>query len=218
MAEDTLTIVYSDSSLKRLQRTDALPTALLGYLITSPGPGELVPRRVDMDFSVRVRGDTDYIDMALAATSTVASTATSSNSLWVDDNFLHDARVNLPFTAGDLEGTRAARGTQLWDLLAYVSALLKAERSGITGPLLVRTDGDLPEWMRGIKPVTLDVRGRNVGPDLVNAVRQVEGRFSAVHRETVTDLVIRNRGEEPIRRVIDDARERARRADYFPLR
>jgi hypothetical protein len=141
------------------------------------------------------------------------STATVSMPIALDPAFLRDVTPDLPATVEEISNSRAGRGLQVWDLLAYYSALLQLQslNGSSTGRVLVRTDGQLPGWIEGSIRLTLDVNGRDIAPELLELVRREETFIDSIEKETIDGRT--NAAEGPIREVIARSKAEARRAD-----
>lgn len=182
---DSITVAYSDSGrIKAAKVEDEVP--IVGYLIA---PELLPPRRVDLDFragsiQALTQGEATSFEIPVGRDPTVtASTATVSQVAELDPAFLKGTNI-LPVSVGELDGTKAGRGCAVYDLIAYGSLLRRLSSEGVRGPIIVRTDGELPSWISGDVRLTLDVGGRDIsGPTLSN-IREMEKSFAEIRHET----------------------------------
>lgn len=214
--DDIITVAYSDASLFKPRKIDDL-VPVAGYVILPPAPADEIPRMGTLRFlnsSPQGYPPLYYSGADFVQTfdvNPVLSTATASMNIGTDPAFLAEVAPTLPATIEGISRSRAGRGPQVWDLLAYYSALLRVESLRVSGRILVRTDGQLPGWVDGSVRISLDVNGENIAPALLEAIRTVEKRVGPIEKETIDGWS--NEAERPIRQVIDQERARARRAD-----
>ncbi len=214
---EVTTLVFSDSSLYRPRKVDEL-VPVAGYLILPPAPADQIPRLGTLEFaghSSAKRAPVDAVPVFVGdgdfRVTPTASTATAALSMTTDFAFLANDASDLPVPIEDIADSKAGRGLAVWDLLAQYSALRRLKRLGVSdGTIILRTDGDLPDWMSGNKRVTANVNGINIAPKLIELIREAERELPPVRRETVIGW---NVAEGPIRQAITKGRRNARRAD-----
>ncbi len=137
------------------------------------------------------------------------STATVSSATPTDPAFL-GGYEELSFTLEEVEASPAGGGNAIYDAIAHLSALRRARDLGLRGSIVHRTDGELPDWIDGAKPVTMEVGQRDVSAEVLAKTAELEQGFSSVTRERVRGKA--NLADSiPIRDVISRARAEARR-------